>query len=71
MNEGRIEQFVNPVDLLNKPANIFVPDFVGGHNILNLSKRTYSLLADKLKRAVASTGQKINGSVFKVKDIEF
>jgi len=49
MNEGRIEQFANPIELFNKPANVFVADFVGGHNIMKLGASTYSLRADKLK----------------------
>lgn len=71
MNEGRIEQFANPIDLFNKPANVFVADFVGGHNILNLGRRTYSLRADKLKLVAASTEQEDNGNLYKIKDIEF
>ena len=55
----------NPVDLFNKPANIFVADFVWGNNILNLGKRTYSLRTDKLKLVAASTDQKNKGSLFK------
>ena len=30
MNEGRIEQFASPINLFNKPVNVFVADFVGG-----------------------------------------
>ena len=71
MNEGRIEQFADPMELFNKPVNVFVADFVGGHNILNLGERTYSLRADKLKLVAAPTEQKDNNPVFKVKDIEF
>ncbi len=71
MNQGRIEQFANPVELFNKPANVFVADFVGGHNILNLGERTYSLRADKLKLVVVPKEQKDNKPVFRVKDIEF
>ena len=71
MNEGRIEQFANPIELFNKPANVFVADFVGGHNIMKLGASTYSLRADKLK--LIGTSKKPNNKVpsFKIKDIEF
>ena len=71
MNEGRIEQFANPIELFNKPANVFVADFVGRHNIMNLGASTYSLRADKLK--LISTPKKPKNKVpsFKIKDIEF
>jgi len=71
MNEGRIEQFANPIELFNKPANIFVADFVGGHNIMKLGSGTYSLRADKLKLAGTSKRQKNKVPAFKIKDIEF
>ncbi len=71
MNEGRIEQFANPIELFNKPANIFVADFVGGHNIMKLGSGTYSLRADKLKLAGSSKRQKNKVPAFKIKDIEF
>ena len=71
MNEGRIEQFANPIELFNKPANIFVADFVGGHNIMKLGSGTYSLRADKLKLAGTSKRKKNKVPAFKIKDIEF
>ena len=71
MNEGRIEQFANPIELFNKPANIFVADFVGGHNIMKLGSGTYSLRADKLKLAGSSKRKKNKVPAFKIKDIEF
>ena len=42
-----------------------------GHNILKLCERTYSFCAFGLKLVVASTEQRNNGNMFKVKDIEF
>ncbi|MGB0493792.1 MAG: ABC transporter ATP-binding protein [Paracoccaceae bacterium] len=71
MNEGRIEQFANPIELFNKPANVFVADFVGGHNIMNLGASTYSLRADKLKLISTSKKPKNKVPSFKIKDIEF
>jgi putative spermidine/putrescine transport system ATP-binding protein len=71
MNEGRIEQFANPIDLFNKPTNVFVADFVGGHNIMKSGAGIYSLRADKLKLIGASKKQKSNDPSFKIKDIEF
>ena len=71
MNEGRIEQFANPIELFNKPANVFVADFVGGHNIMNLGASTYSLRADKLKLIGTSKKPKNKVPSFKIKDIEF
>jgi len=71
MNEGRIEQFANPIELFNKPTNVFVADFVGGHNILQLGASTYSLRADKLKLIGISKKQKIKDNSFKIREIEF
>ena len=71
MNEGRIEQFANPIELFNKPANVFVADFVGGHNIIKLGASTYSLRADKLKLISTSKKPKNKVPSFKIKDIEF
>ena len=71
MNEGRIEQFANPIELFNKPANVFVADFVGGHNIMKLGASTYSLRADKLKLISTSKKPKNKVPSFKIKDIEF
>ena len=71
MNEGRIEQFANPIELFNKPANVFVADFVGGHNIMKLGASTYSLRADKLKLIGTSKKPKNKATSFKIKDIEF
>lgn len=71
MNEGRIEQFANPIELFNKPANVFVADFVGGHNIMKLGASTYSLRADKLKLIGTSKKPKNKAPSFKIKDIEF
>jgi putative spermidine/putrescine transport system ATP-binding protein len=71
MKEGRIEQFANPIELFNKPANVFVADFVGGHNIMNLGASTYSLRADKLKLSGTSKKPKNKVPSFKIKDIEF
>ena len=71
MNEGRIEQFANPIELFNKPSNVFVADFVGGHNIMKLGASTYSLRADKLKLIGTSKKPKNKVPSFKIKDIEF
>ena len=71
MNEGRIEQFANPIELFNKPANVFVADFVGGHNIIKLGASTYSLRADRLKLIGTSHKHKSKNTSFKIKDIEF
>ena len=71
MNEGRIEQFASPIELFNKPANVFVADFVGGHNIMKLGASTYSLRADKLKLIGTSKKPKNKAPSFKIKDIEF
>ena len=71
MNEGRIEQFANPTELFNKPANVFVADFVGGHNIMKLGASSYSLRADKLKLIGTSKKPRNKVPSFKIKDIEF
>ena len=71
MNEGRIEQFANPIELFNKPANVFVADFVGGHNIMKLGASSYSLRADKLKLIGTSKKPRNKVPSFKIKDIEF
>ena len=71
MNEGRIEQFASPINLFNKPVNVFVADFVGGHNILEFDDYTYSLRTDKLTISVLEKGQKKSKSTYTVKDIEF
>ena len=71
MNEGRIEQFASPINLFNKPVNVFVADFVGGHNILEFDDYTYSLRTDKLTISELEKGQKKSKSTYTVKDIEF
>ena len=71
MNEGRIEQFASPINLFNKPVNVFVADFVGGHNILEFDDYTYSLRTDKLTISELGKGQKKSKSTYTVKDIEF
>jgi len=71
MNEGRIEQFASPINLFNKPVNVFVADFVGGHNILEFEEYTYSLRTDKLTISELGKGQKKSKSTYTVKDIEF
>lgn len=35
MNEGRIQQIGNPVDIYNEPKNAFVADFIGESNIID------------------------------------
>ena len=71
MNEGRIEQFASPINLFNKPVNVFVADFVGGHNILEFDDYTYSLRTDRLTISELGKGQKKSKSTYTVKDIEF
>ena len=71
MNEGQIEQFASPIDLFNRPINVFVADFVGGHNILEVDDCIYSLRTDKLTLSEIKNGQKTRNSPFTVKDIEF
>ena len=71
MNEGRIEQFASPINLFNKPVNVFVADFVGGHNILEFDDYTYSLRTDRLTISELEKGQKKSKSTYTVKDIEF
>ena len=71
MNEGRIEQFASPINLFNKPVNVFVADFVGGHNILEFDDYTYSLRTDRLTVSELGKGQKKSKSTYTVKDIEF
>ena len=34
MNHGRVEQVGTPEDVYNRPANLFVADFIGSSNIL-------------------------------------
>ena len=67
MNEGRIEQFANPIELFNKPANVFVADFVGGHNIIKLGASTYSLRADKLNLLAPRKNRKTKSLRLKLK----
>ena len=71
MNEGQIEQFASPIDLFNRPINVFVADFVGGHNILEVDDCIYSLRTDKLILSEIKNGQRTGNPEFKVKDIEF
>ena len=71
MNEGQIEQFASPIDLFNRPINVFVADYVGGHNILEVDNCIYSLRTDKLTLSEIKNGQKTRNSPFTVKDIEF
>ncbi|MBX2836370.1 MAG: ABC transporter ATP-binding protein [Gammaproteobacteria bacterium] len=48
MNEGRIEQCGTPFQVFNEPDNVFVANFIGGHNVLDVEGRVFSLRSDKI-----------------------
>ena len=59
MNEGKVEQIDNPLTIFNKPKSAFVSEFVGGHNIISIGKKMFSLRTDNSYRI-----QKMNGKNF-------
>ena len=48
MNEGKVEQIDNPLTIFNKPKSAFVSEFVGGHNIISIGKKMFSLRTDNI-----------------------
>ena len=56
MNEGHIAQLGTPLDLLERPANAFVSDFVGRHG-LGLKLLSLRTVADRLRRGDTAEGE--------------
>ena len=71
MNEGTIEQADTPIKLFNEPINMFVADFVGGHNIVNLGGQNFCIRTDKILISEAETALEKSPTSYKVLDIEF
>ena len=71
MNEGRIEQFASPIDLFNKPINVFVADFVGGHNILQYGNKSFALRTDRICIESKSSNDMVKPVGMNITDIEF
>lgn len=57
MNEAVIEQSGTPAEVFNAPNNEFVARFIGGHNVLDMSDKKYSVRTDKTKINTASFGR--------------
>lgn len=55
MNGGKIMQAGSAREVFEKPANAFVARFIGGHNVLEIDGRSFSVRADKC-RIVAGVG---------------
>jgi putative spermidine/putrescine transport system ATP-binding protein len=48
MSHGRIEQTGSPHDVFNRPRTEFVARFLGGHNVLEMKGRAFTVRADQL-----------------------
>jgi len=71
MNEGKVEQVDNPLTIYNKPKSAFVSEFVGGHNIVSIGKKMFSLRTDNILLEHISSKPKNNAEKMKISDIEF
>lgn len=71
MNEGAIEQTDTPMKLFNEPKNMFVADFVGGHNIVNLNGQIFCIRTDKVILSATEAPVLDSGASYKILDIEF
>ncbi len=60
MNDGRIAQLATPLDLLERPANAFVSDFVGRHG-LGLKLLSVRTVADRLRPVGQCAGDSAEG----------
>ncbi len=60
MNEGHIAQLGTPLDLLERPANAFVSDFVGRHG-LGLKLLSVRTVADRLRPVGQCRGENAEG----------
>ena len=71
LNEGKVEQIDNPLDIYNKPKSAFVSDFIGGHNIILEGKTKFSLRTDNISLgSIKAKGLK-NAEKMQIADIEF
>ena len=71
LNEGKVEQIDNPLDIYNKPKSPFVSDFIGGHNIILENKTKFSLRTDNISlSSIRAKGLK-NAEKMQIADIEF
>ena len=71
LNEGKVEQIDNPLDIYNKPKSAFVSDFIGGHNIILEGKTKFSLRTDNISLgSIRAKGLK-NAEKMQIADIEF
>ena len=71
MNEGKVEQIDNPLTIFNKPKSAFVSEFVGGHNIISIGKKLFSLRTDNIILEHISSKIKNNAEKMNISDIEF
>ena len=71
MNEGKVEQIDNPLTIFNKPKSAFVSEFVGGHNIISIGKKMFSLRTDNIVLEHVSSKIKNNAEKMIISDIEF
>ena len=55
MNNARIEQSGPARDVFNTPATAFVAQFMGGHNVLALSRGRFAIRADAISLAPSGT----------------
>jgi osmoprotectant transport system ATP-binding protein len=59
MDQGRIAQFGTPLELLERPANAFVADFVGRQG-LGLKLLSVRRVADRLRRGESTDGEPLS-----------
>jgi multiple sugar transport system ATP-binding protein len=57
LRDGRLEQFGRPLDLYNRPANLFVAGFIGSPRMNFLSGKVQSVRADGLVMALDAGGE--------------
>ena len=71
LNEGKVEQIDNPLDIYNKPKSTFVSDFIGGHNIILEGKTKFSLRTDNISLGSIRAKGLNNAEKMQIADIEF
>ena len=69
MNKGKIEQVGDPYEVFNKPKNEFIANFVGGHNVISINNKPYSIRMDHIN--VNFDKKNKNTYSMKVNEIEF
>jgi putative spermidine/putrescine transport system ATP-binding protein len=68
MNGGKIMQSGSAREVFEKPQNAFVARFIGGHNVIRMGERQFSVRADKCRIADSADGRHL---IAEVKSTEY